>query len=90
VRLLNKARGPRAFTLEAQGLPKADMRVVGAETHAAGGPRLTAGADSVASYRVFVTLPPEAAVGESTPIAFSVTGPDGERAVRDSVFRGPE
>ena len=93
IKLLNKTRAPRQFTLETAGLDAAAMRVVG-QDNAAGGAdetlRLRAPPDGVASYKVYVRAPRSALASGEMPLRFTLTDGAGETAVHESVFRGPE
>jgi cytochrome c oxidase accessory protein FixG len=95
LKILNKTRQPQAYTLTVGGLDKPVIHVIG-EDQAAPGPRgaaaeiLDARPDLVATFRVYLTVAPDALAGASTPIDFhlrdAATG-----AVTDhhSVFLAP-
>ncbi len=52
---------------------------------------LSAGPDSVASYKVYVEAPREAVTAESMDVTFTlVDRARNETATRDTVFRGPQ
>ncbi len=93
IKILNKARATRSFALAVDGLRGATLTVVNEAGNAPSGASLTLAArpDSVATYRVYVALPPAAVpAAESTPIAFALAEPGGRGATRHgSVFLGP-
>jgi len=92
LKILNKQRGERHYTLQAAGIPDAILTVVG---HAEGASadrsvELEAKSDSVATFRVYVAAPRSAVHGDSTPITFSVRErKSAETATYSSVFMGP-
>ena len=66
------------------------MQVIGQDSDARDRVTLGAKPDSVATYRIYVTLPREELAGESTPLAFILRDElRGEVAVYDAAFRGP-
>ena len=85
VKVLNKAHAERAFRLSLEGLPGADVRVVGAEISE----MLVAPADELRSFRVLVSAPRVAARAESTPIRFVVRHHAGGEASHASQFLAP-
>jgi polyferredoxin len=103
LKILNKAREGRAFGLSFEAPSAAAVQVVGSTDGGAGDDgtagmvaTLRAGPDSVATYRVYVTLPRTALSSETTPVSFVLTerqdggdGEGGERVVKETVFRGP-
>jgi polyferredoxin len=94
IKILNMTREPRSFRLAyemgADGVAASSMEVVNVEGTGESA-TLTADADSVATYQVYVRAPAEALPGESMPITFTLTDPSrGERVTYDSVFRGPD
>ncbi|NBC34623.1 MAG: cytochrome c oxidase accessory protein CcoG [Alphaproteobacteria bacterium] len=92
IKILNMTREPRAYTLGLEGLENAAISVAGREDMAADGPIvLTAEADTIANYRVYVSVPRDTLASEAEPMAFLLTERDsGETARQESVFRGPE
>jgi polyferredoxin len=89
IKVLNKTRRAREFVLAVDGLPGAVLQVVqaGAPADAA---TLAAEPDSVATYRVNVSVPPRTLLAESNPISFRLRDRSGAPVVaHDSVFRGP-
>ncbi|WP_448190707.1 cytochrome c oxidase accessory protein CcoG [Azospirillum sp. sgz301742] len=89
IKVLNKSHEPRTYTLTLQGLDKPELSAASLDGH---GPALTltAGRDSVATYRVFVKLPQGAAKSGSTDVVFSVTEQKtGEGGTHKSVFIAP-
>ncbi len=90
VRILNKTREDRAFTLSVAGLEDMRLSVVGAEVSPDQTARLTARPDTTATYRVHVTAPRESLDGTVNSLTFNLNDDLGETAVHDTVFRGPE
>ncbi|MCG8545867.1 MAG: cytochrome c oxidase accessory protein CcoG [Alphaproteobacteria bacterium] len=93
LKILNKAREPRAYTLALDGLPNATVTVVGRdapETIV----QLSAAPDAVTTYRLYVRAPSGDLDGKSTPFAFVLQPnprtPDTPVSRRDVVFRGPD
>ncbi len=89
LKILNKVHEPRRYTLSVQGMDRLILSAVNAEGQ---GPSLTllAEADSVATYRVFVRLPPGAATHGNSDITFVVReDKTGEVSSHKSVFIGP-
>ena len=73
VKILNKLHEPHTYTLRADGLPGASLRVVGLEGEAE--PRITVTTDALRELRVFVTVPPgslEGIKGGAQDFAFAV------------------
>ena len=90
VKLLNKERTPRDFTLAVAGLAEAQLRAVGAGRAPAGGRlTLTAPSDGVGSYKVYVSAPERVLSDGAASLRFVLTGPDGTRSVHETTFRGP-
>ena len=90
VKLVNKTREPRTFNLSYRGLPDSKMRIVGQASQDDGKIALSAAADSVVSYQVYVSAARDAVSKEITTVFFQLTDPDkGETVVHESVFRGP-
>jgi cytochrome c oxidase accessory protein FixG len=90
VKILNKAREPRAYELAVSGIAGPRVSVVGEEGRTASDRvTLTARPDSVATYRVYVAAPRTGR--ESAPIDFSIGTPDGRgRAHQSSSFVSPK
>ena len=91
-KILNKKRAQVAYQLEIEGLPDATMYVVG--QHGEGAVViLLAAPDSVASYHIFVRVPPGQLKGEETDFAFRLTEvPTGKGTgvtTHKAIFRGP-
>ena len=87
---MNKTREPRTFNLSYRGLPDSKMRIVGQASQDDGKIALSAAADSVVSYQVYVSAARDAVSKEITTVFFQLTDPDkGETVVHESVFRGP-
>jgi polyferredoxin len=90
IKLLNKTLEARTFSLRLEGPPEAVMQVVGQPGDAHKRVLLAARPDSVATFRVYITLPQDALRGDSTPLAFVLSDDlRGEVAVHETAFRGP-
>ncbi len=90
VRVLNKERQDRRFSLTVAEVEGAQLRVVGSDGDPAPAATLTGKPDGVSSYQVYVRVPRAALKGAETPIRFvlvdSVTG---ARTERNASFKGP-
>jgi len=91
VKIVNKTRdeAPLTLTLEAP----AGLRVTVQDVEAAGEGRykLSRRADGITQYRVFITAPAGARLGESTPVTFRLLDSAGRPATsQSSVFLGPK
>ena len=90
MKILNKARQARSFTLTLEQPKEGTLQVVAADTTDANGARLDAEPDSVATYLVYVRLPAALGAKQSQPLTFLLTdSTSGESVSYDSVFRGP-
>ena len=90
VKVLNKARADRRFALGVEGLDGVTLSVLGVDETSGEAPVLTAEPDTVATYRVTVSVPPEQLDESAEDLAFTLTDlANGTRASHDSVFRGP-
>jgi cytochrome c oxidase accessory protein FixG len=90
LKVLNKARGVRQYTLQITGIPDARLSVVGLEAADERSVELAAKSDSVATFRVYIAAPRTAVHGDSMPVTFTVReGQTGETATYSSVFMGP-
>ncbi len=92
IKVLNKTRDGHEYALSAPGLPGATLTMVDARAAApAASLTLAARPDSVATYRVFVTLPAADAPRGDRPLTFDLTDrATGTTARYRSVFIGPE
>ena len=91
IRVLNKTREDKIYKLSFEGLGYATMSVVGQEDSASQNvARITSVADSVTTYRVFITEPPELADFSQKTFEFVLTDQTtGEIARHETVLRGP-
>jgi cytochrome c oxidase accessory protein FixG len=91
VKVLNKTRQAHQYALEVAGLPQPATHVVRAgEAAQLDDAILVAEPDSVATYRVYVSVPGGALKADSTPITFRLRDKtSGSSAEHGSVFRGP-
>jgi polyferredoxin len=70
VHLLNKRTDAAAIALEVEGLPGAEIRVVGLEEGTSANPVIEIGPDQGRELRVLVTAPADARLDRSTPLTF--------------------
>jgi cytochrome c oxidase accessory protein FixG len=73
VHLLNKRPDISPIMLDVEGLPQAEVHVVGLDAAIPGKPLIPVGEDQGREIRVLVTVPPSAQVERSTPLTFRVT-----------------
>jgi cytochrome c oxidase accessory protein FixG len=73
VRVLNKRNATRTYTLAVDGLPHAQVRVVGIDADPTGTPVITVGPDQTRELRVLLTVPADTKLGRSTPVSFRIT-----------------
>jgi cytochrome c oxidase accessory protein FixG len=90
VKILNKERAARRFTLTVEGVPQARLRVLGQS----GGPKklvtLIAKPDDIRAFRVFVRAPAKGLKAGDNPIRFKlVDRKTGETTVRAVIFKAP-
>jgi len=91
VKILNKHRRATEFELKAEGIEGLVMKVVGADEEERAEAGLLAEPDTVTPFRVLVHAPRRNLKGESTPLRFILEDEEGgEKAVYDTVFRGPK
>jgi polyferredoxin len=91
LKILNKERAPRSYELSLQGLAEgARLSVVGEEDPLAKRASLTAEPDSVATYKVYVTVPGQQVDSQIEQFQFSLTDAKGQTVLHETVFRGPE
>jgi cytochrome c oxidase accessory protein FixG len=91
IHVLNKIHEPRDFALTVSGLAGAVVSVAGSEAAPAARVPLAAKPDSVATYRVFVTVPAVTVASRaSSSVRFDLTPASGPGSARyDSVFLAP-
>jgi cytochrome c oxidase accessory protein FixG len=70
VHLLNKRRDMSSIRLEVEGLPEAEVHMVGQDVAVPGMQLIAVGPDQSREVRVLVTLPPAAQADRSTPLTF--------------------
>ncbi|ALJ34969.1 cytochrome c oxidase accessory protein CcoG [Azospirillum brasilense] len=88
----NKTRQDRSYTLAAAGIAGAEVKVVGERDEDSGSAvsHISASPDSVATYRVYVTVPRDSVPDASTPVTFQLTDTNnGDRDSYKSVFLAP-
>lgn len=89
VKVANKAHEARRYTLTASGLAGAVLAAAGEDRSGIEIP-LVADGDSVATHRVYMTVPPGTPTAASTPILFIVREDQGGGSAEvESVFLGP-
>ncbi|HEX9770231.1 MAG TPA: cytochrome c oxidase accessory protein CcoG [Kiloniellales bacterium] len=90
VKILNKAHEVRRLDLTLERPAAATLQVVGLGGPESDAARLEAPPDGVATYQVYVRLPPADGAAASQPLVFRLTDPEGGDLVRyESIFRGP-
>ena len=90
IKILNKTHEARTYRLSVEGLANADLSVASVDAQSGRSLTLTAEADSVATYRIFVRVPRGAATSGSsdvTVLARDLTS--GEIGRHRSVFMAP-
>ncbi|MGQ9365852.1 cytochrome c oxidase accessory protein CcoG [Azospirillum sp. A39] len=88
-KVANKTREHRAYALAVGGIAGAILGAAG-EDATDTGVVIEADPDSVATYRVYVTVPKGAVTAASTPVTFTLTETTrGDANSHDSVFLGP-
>ncbi len=90
IKILNKTHEARTYRLSVEGLANADLSVASVDAQSGSSLTLTAEADSVATYRIFVRVPRGAATSGSsdvTVLARDLTS--GEIGRHRSVFMAP-
>jgi cytochrome c oxidase accessory protein FixG len=86
IKILNKRYGDARFAITVEGLPEAEVEVVGADADSS----VLVPRDSVHAVRLFVALPKSAVTDKSLPLTVRVRDLDtGVEAVNDTSFKGP-
>ena len=89
-KILNKTRDARSYGLSATGIGASALNVVGAATSADPEIHLEARPDTVATYRVYLTVPRDAISGEATTFVFRLRDTTtGSIVEQKAAFRGP-
>ncbi|KAA5605681.1 cytochrome c oxidase accessory protein CcoG [Roseospira marina] len=92
VKILNMERIDTPFVVTAEGLPDAQMNIIGYDTDP-GQPTtatLPVTGDSVGSFRVYLSAPPDALEGEATPFTFRIENrATGEVTTQSANFNAP-
>jgi cytochrome c oxidase accessory protein FixG len=73
IHLLNKRHDISAIALDVEGLPAAEVHVVGQDAAIPGKPLIPVGPDQGREVRVLVTVPPGTQIDRSTPLTFRAT-----------------
>ncbi|MCC7281999.1 MAG: cytochrome c oxidase accessory protein CcoG [Acetobacteraceae bacterium] len=90
LKLIDKRREARRYTLAIDGLPGARLVVQDAETAADGRPVLVSVPDGVGAFRALVAVPPTEALPANTPIRLRLLDGEGRAvASADSAFLAP-
>ncbi len=90
IKILNKRRAARTFSLGVKGLSSTRFSVVG-QTGNDSTAILTAKPDKVSSYTVYLSVPRKALISARTAFSFVlIDSQTGETAVRDSFFSAPK
>ena len=91
VKILNKRRSEQRFELLVDGLPGAVLGFLAAEIEGSNaGARMIVHPDAVGTFRIFLTVPANAAPRGAKPIEFTVRDAAAKtRASHDAVFVGP-
>jgi len=90
VKILNKERRQRLFTLIVEGIPGATIKVVGKSVNPSGSVTVTAPPDGLGEYRVHLRAPAASITASETKIRFVITDPTGVKTVRTTTFRAPK
>lgn len=89
-KILNKEREARSYRLTMDGLPGAELTVIGYQEQPSQSALLPVAGDSVGTFRVFVKAPRASLTGPSMTLTLVATDEAGGEPVRrDTVFRSP-
>ena len=89
-KILNKAREPRTYLLQLEGIEGAGLRDSADDEDWGTELKLDAHPDTVATHRVLVRVPRAAVTDQSMDVRFRLTEEStGEAATTSTVFRGP-
>jgi cytochrome c oxidase accessory protein FixG len=89
VKVSNKTHDGVNYVLSIEGIPGATAMRVGGDA-ANETPHLPVGPDQVASFRIFVTVPPGVLTEESLPLTMKIVDPaTGVATTEETAFRGP-
>lgn len=89
-KIVNMDPQPHTYTLTVGGLAGASITMLGQENQWQEKLALTAGPDTVETYRLFVRAPRASVTAASQQLVFTVKTDQGESVHYDSVFMGPE
>ncbi|MCY4237245.1 MAG: cytochrome c oxidase accessory protein CcoG [Rhodospirillaceae bacterium] len=90
VKILNKQRRERQFVLNTEGIPGAEIIVVGQSISPVPTVVLSAPADGLGEYRLHVRVPAKAITAGDMPIHFAMTDDVARKIVRATTFRAPQ
>ncbi|TDQ77555.1 cytochrome c oxidase accessory protein FixG [Dongia mobilis] len=86
LKILNMLREPGTFSLEVEGLPGIETRLIGADSS-----RIAVAPDDVGTFRLLLLVPKGAAPSGSSPITVRVTNlANGEVSIHDATFNAPQ
>jgi cytochrome c oxidase accessory protein FixG len=89
-KILNKDRARHNYQLSVEGIPGAELTVIGFQDNPAVSATLPVAGDTVGSFRVFVRAPRENLDGQSTSLTLVATDEaTGKVVSHETVFRGP-
>lgn len=89
-KILNKDRAPHSYVLSIDGIPGAELTVIGFQEDPAQSATLPVAGDTVGSFRVFVRAPRESLDGALTALTLVATDEaTGKVVSHETVFRGP-
>jgi len=89
VKILNKERSRRLFTLTVKGLASSRIVVVGKSIVPTNRVTMTAPADGLGEYRIHLRAPEMSIKSPEMAIRFILIDPEGNRTVRKTTFRAP-
>ncbi len=84
LKVINKTDRPQRYSLAVEGLPGAEVSVLGEDQPVVAAPR-----DSVQSKRIFIAAPAASVSGSLTDIELVLTDETGQSKAVGTVFRGP-
>jgi len=91
VKILNMRREARDYDLVIEGLSGANLSVVGVEEAGGASAVLPAAPDDVATYKLYLSVPPGTLESSVEEVVFQLTNrATGETVRHETVFRGPE
>ncbi len=91
LRIVNKQPMPRRFALSVEGVPEAQLEVVGGLSEVENGrPVVEVGPDQTYELRALVSTHAKLPLGASLPVTFKITDvAGGETSIAPDHFKGP-